>query len=89
MPERASHAETMRAGTPLRVGRVTLLAIERVVVRCHVGALGAWFGAVKEPCALVVCDEDGLRAVDAGGTEVSLGALRERTPGLDALLASL
>jgi hypothetical protein len=89
MPERASHTETMRAGTPLRVGRVTLLPIERVVVRWHVGALGACLGAAKEPFALVVRDDSGIRAIDAGATEVSLGTLRERIPGFDALLASM
>jgi hypothetical protein len=89
MPERASHTETVRAGTPLRVGRVTLLPIERVVVRCQVGSLGAWLGATKEPYALVLRDEGGLRVVDASATEVSLEALRERLPGLDAALASM
>jgi hypothetical protein len=87
MPERASRTETIRAGTPLRVGRVTLLPIERVVVRWHVWALGACFGAAKEPYALVVRDDGGIRAVDAGAREVSLEALRERVPGLDAVLA--
>jgi hypothetical protein len=89
MPERAGHTETLRPGTPLRVGRVILLPIERVVVRWQAGALGACLGAAKEPYALVVRDDGGLRAVDAGATEVSLGRLRERVPGLDAVLASL
>jgi len=89
MPERAGRTETLRAGRPLRVGRVTLLPIERVVLRWQVGALGACLGAAKEPYALVVRDDGGIRAVDAGAAEVSLGVLRERVPGLDAVLASM
>jgi hypothetical protein len=89
VPERASHTETVRAGVPLRVGPVTLLPIERVVVHADKGALGAWFTAAKEPYALVVRDAGGVRALDVCATAVSLEALRERLPGLDAVLASL
>jgi hypothetical protein len=89
MPERASHTETVRAGTPLRVGSVTLLPIERVVVHSDMGALGAWLTAAKEPYALVARDAGGIRALDIGATAVSLEALREGIPGLDAVLASM
>ena len=89
MPECTSHTETVRAGTPLQVGAVTLLPIERVVVHSGMGALGAWFTAAKEPYALVVRDAGGIRALDIGAMGVSLEALRERIPGLDAVLASM
>jgi hypothetical protein len=89
MSERRSQTETVRAGTPLRVGPVTLLPIERVVVHSVMGALGAWFTAAKEPYALVVRDAGGVRALDIGATVVSLEALREEVPGLDAVLASM
>lgn len=89
MPERTNHTETVRAGTPLRVGSATLLPIERAVVHSGMGALGAWFAAAKEPYALVVRDAVGTRALDIGGTAVSLEALREGIPGLDAVLASM
>jgi len=89
MPERTSHTETVRAGTPLRVGSVTLLPIERVVVHSDMGPLGAWFTAAKEAYALVVRDAGGIRALDIGATAVSLEALREGIPGLDAVLASM
>jgi hypothetical protein len=88
MPERAIHTETVRAGTPLRVGSVTLLPIERVVAHSDVGPLGAWFTAAKEPYALVVRDACGIRALDIGAPAVSLESLREGIPGLDAMLMS-
>lgn len=86
MPERTRRTEAVRAGAPLRVGSVTLLPIERVVVRSEVGALGAWFSAAKEPYALVVRDAGGIRALDVGAPAISLEALREEIPGLDAML---
>ena len=88
MPERARHAEVLRAGMPLRVGSVTLLPIERVVVRAGARARAAWFTAGKEPYALVVRDEGGVRAIGFGAEEVSLEALREAIPGLEGVLAA-
>ena len=89
MRERTSRTETVRAGTPLRIGSVILLPIERVVVHSVMGALGAWFTAAKEPYALVVRDAGGIRALDIGAAAVSLEALREEIPGLDAVLAAM
>lgn len=89
MPERTGHIETVRAGTPLRVGSATLLPIERVVVHSGLGALGAWFVAAKEPYALVVRDAGGVRVLDLGAAVVSLEALRREVPGLDAVLSSM
>jgi uncharacterized spore protein YtfJ len=88
MPERTGHTERVLAGKPIRVGAVTLLPVERVVVLSGTGAYGAWFTAAKEPYALVVRDADGTRVLDIGDTPVSLEAIRERIPGLDAVLAS-
>jgi len=68
---------------------VTLLPIERVVVHSDMGALGAWFTAAKEPYALIVRDAGGIWALDTGAMAVSLEALREGIPGLDAVLASM
>jgi uncharacterized spore protein YtfJ len=88
MPERTGHAERVLAGKPIRVGAVTLLPVERVVVLSGTGGNGAWFTAAKEPYALVVRDAGGTRVLGIGDTAVSLEAIRERIPGLDAVLAS-
>ena len=88
MPERATHTDVLRAGRPLRVGPVTLLPIERVVVRAGTGASSAWFSAGKEPYAVVLRDEGGVRAVAVGPVEVSLDELRATVPGLDDALAA-
>ncbi len=88
MPERAGREETVRAGTPLRVGDVILVAIERVVVRSGRAPAGMWATAAVEPQALVVRDARGVRVVDLDGTAPSLERLREAIPGLDGLLAT-
>jgi len=87
MPERGGRTETLHAGRPLVVGAVTLLPIERVVVRSVPGGTHLWFSATKEPYALVVRDADGVRAVGIGAAAVPLEELRERIPGLEAMLA--
>lgn len=87
MPERAPRIETVRAAIPLRVGDATVLTIERVVVRSSRMARGAWVTAAVEPQAVVVRDAAGVRLVELDGEAMSLEQLRERIPGLDALLA--
>ncbi len=89
MPERTGHTETVRAGTPVSVGSVTLLPIERVVVRSDRGAQRVWFFVAKEPYALIVRDAGGIRAMGADAAAISLEKLREKIRGLDALLAAM
>ncbi len=86
MPER-SRTESLRAGRPVRVGAVVMVAIERVVVRADRAGLGIWVTAAVEPHAIVVRDPDGARAVEVDGAALSVDALRESVPGLDGLLS--
>ena len=89
MPERNTRTETWRASTPVTVGSVTLLPIERVVLHADRGNTRLWFSATKEPYALVVRDAGGIRAVDTNAMAISLEVLREKLPEFDALLASM
>jgi hypothetical protein len=86
MAEPGRHLETLRAGAPLRVSSATLVPIERTVVHAEQGALGAWISAAREPYALVVSGDGGVRALSTGGAEVTVEELRRRIPGLEALL---
>ena len=86
MAERARPDERLRAGAPLRVGTVTLLVIERAVVRSYVGASWAGIYTAMEPYALVVCDPGGVRALNVEGSTVKLDDLRKRVPEMDVLL---
>ncbi len=86
MPESARRFENVRAATPVRLGDVLLLAIERVVVRSGRAGRGAWVLAAAEPYALVVRDAGGARAIELDGTAIPLERLREQVPELDGLL---
>lgn len=89
MPETGSRDVTFRAGAPLAVGPAILLPIERVVLSAELSAGLAWVTALKEPVALIVRDAGGIRALDIGAGPLSLDTLREKLPGLDAVLAAL
>lgn len=89
MPENGRHEETFRAGAPVSVGAAILLPIERVVLSAELSAGLAWITALKEPVALILRDGSGIRALDIGAGPVSLDPLRDKVPGLDAVLAAL
>jgi hypothetical protein len=88
MGDRAGLTEEVRAATAVRVGSVTLLPIERVVLHAERAGHVAWVTAAVEPLALVVRDAGGVRVVDVGAPAPSLEQLRERIAGLDAALES-
>ena len=87
MSEKSTFTETLRVGSPVHVGGVTLVPIERVALQSEMGIICAWFSVAKQPYALIVRDATGIRTVDIDHA-VSLEELRERIPELDALLAT-
>ncbi len=86
MAEPPLHRTHWQAGRPLRVGGLTLLPIERVLLHAQRGRHGGWVTASKEPAAIVVRDALRWHALAADGSPMDLDALRQRVPGLDALL---
>lgn len=89
MPERRTPGESWRAGKPITLEDVTLLAIEKVSVQSDEGESGNWVRASVEPFAIIVRDRNGTRAYDPDANAVSLETLREKVSDLDSLLASL
>ncbi len=81
--------ETLRAAGPLRIGDVTLLAIERVRIQSASGDAGYWISACKEVHAVVVSDANGVRALARDSSEIPLDALMKEVPGLSAILSEL
>ena len=75
----------LQAGTPLTVGTVTLVPIERVVLDHAQGRWHVGWSMVKEPYALLVRDAYGVRAISAAGAPIPVEVLREQVPGLDAV----
>ena len=88
MSEKSTFTETLRAGSPIHVGGVTLVPIEHVALQSEeMDTVGAWFSVTKQPYALIVRDASGIRTVDIEAA-TSLDELRERVPEIDALLAT-
>ena len=85
MPEDTVHKETLRAGEPLQIGKLTLLPIERVATQTGGGAAHAWLSASKEPVALVVRDAKGVCTIGIS-TALSIEQARAQVPGLDHLI---
>jgi hypothetical protein len=79
----------LRAASPLSIGDVTLVPIERAWIRSDMGDAGCWISAFKEVIAVVVCDTSGIRALAADSSEIALDALIRETPNLGPILAEL
>ena len=88
MADPGIRAETWRAGSRLAFGDVTLLVIEHSVAHAIGVGGGLWCWSAKSPQALVIHDAGGLRAVGIDSAPVPMERLREKVPGLDALLAT-
>lgn len=89
MCEGRCHMDAVRPGAPVHIGSITLLPIERVVLRAALGSARVWISAAKEPYALIVRDAAGVWAIDRDAEPVTLEALREKVPELDAGLAAM
>ncbi len=70
-------------------GQFSLVAIERLYINSEKGTSGYWIAAQKELHAIIICDTNGIRAIDLDSNEVSLEELIKNIPKLDATLASL
>ena len=81
--------KTTRTGTPVTIGKITLLPIERVVLHSDRRNGRVWFSAAKEPYALIIRDAEGVRTIGNETMAVSLEALREEVPGLNTVLAAM
>lgn len=89
MAEPLTLSVTLRAGSPLVIGAVALLPIERSVRRSWGGPAGAGFSITLEPYALVIRDAAGIRAFGVDAGELALDPLRLGVAGLDEALASI
>ena len=81
--------DNLQAGKPLVADKLTLVPIERFFIHAERGSTGYWLAAHKEPHAIIICDANGIRAVNLEAKEVSLVRLAQAVPDLDTILASL
>lgn len=76
----------LRVGTLVVVGDVTLIPLECLRVVATVRREGCWFQVTNEACALVICDAQGPRALDANGQPLAIAYLLEMLPELQTEL---
>ena len=79
----------LRAASPLRIGDVTLVPIERAGIQADRGEAGCWVSAFMEAVAVVAIDAGGVRALAVDSSQIALDALVEETPDLGAILSGL
>jgi hypothetical protein len=79
----------LRAASPLRIGDVTLVPVERAEIRSSMGEAGCWVGAFKAVHAIVIADASGVRALAADSSDIALDDLIRNTPNLGDVLAEL
>ena len=81
--------DKLLVGKPFIAGQFSLVTIERLYIHSEKGTAGYWIAAQKELHAIILCDTNGIRAVDLDSNEVSLEELIKNIPKLGATLASL
>ena len=81
--------DKLLVGKPFISSQSCVVAIERLYIHSEKGTSGYWITAQKELHAIIICDTNGIRAIDLDSNEVSLEELIKNIPKLDATLASL
>ncbi len=77
------------AGSPIRVGDVTIVPLERVAVHHGVRKGRLWAYVSKMPVAIVVVSRQGRWALDIRGERVPLETYVEQIDGLRSVLDSV
>jgi len=72
----------LRAGEPVAVGDMVVIAVERVSIHASEGDGGRWVAAEKRPVAVCLVADEEVRAFDLDGSELSALWLSDRVPGL-------
>lgn len=75
----------LEPGKPIVLGHCTLLIINRLTIDADSAGAGYWLQGSKEPYALMIREEQGLRAVDMAGREIAIEKLIETIPELETI----
>lgn len=80
--------QKLEVGKPTRAGAWTLVAVERTLFQPALGARFSYVYVVKEPYAILLARDDGVRfALDAEGEPLPLPRLLAEVPSLEKTLA--
>ena len=78
--------EELSAGTPIRIGEVTLVPILRTAVVCLSGRRGVTGFGTREVIGMVVVSPAGNHAISISGEEVPIEEYASRVPEVEKLL---
>ncbi len=67
---------------PVRIGEVTIIAIDRCTTFSNQTEKHAWWYLSKEPVAVVACDRHGVHAFLVPQGEIAWEQLQQITPGI-------
>ena len=81
--------DKLYAGIPLTAGKFTLIPVEHLVLQTKTESTYDWLVAFKEPYAIIVCDSNGVRALNLKDKQLSLEDLIQTVPGLGTIVAPL
>jgi hypothetical protein len=81
--------DELKTGSPLVIGKTILLPIEHTVIAADRKGPLSWLTGFKEPHAVIVWDDTGIRAFNTDSIEVPLEPLRQDVPNLDSILAAM
>jgi hypothetical protein len=76
-----------RLGEPIHFDRISLVPVECISVEPTVAPHGRWISATKEPVAVLVRDDSGIRAIGMDGRALPVSELPGRVEGLAEWLA--
>lgn len=72
-------------GTTIVVGDATLMVIARLSIQADSAGHACWLQASKEPYALIIQDDHGLRALDMAGRRLAIAELLDDVPGFESI----
>ena len=72
---------------PVTINDVTLIPVVQVYHSINGRTPESWITASKQPLAVIICDAKGVRALNTSSSEIPIGSLLEKIPGLDVTLA--
>lgn len=72
--------------TPINAHDVTLIPVVRICLHSNYNTTGCWLSGNKQPLAIIVCDSNGVHAINISSFEISIESLLQKIPGLYAEL---
>jgi len=86
--------DRLQAGEPIVNKNIAVVTVDRIRICTEKAGSGQntwgyWAIALKQPYAIVICNDAGIQAYDMSANEIPVELLVETIPELDSLVASI